>query len=336
MSFTLTQIENKKLWEEFLLAHSSQALFQSWLWGEVEKKVGHTVYRYGIYEGEKIIGIAQVFVVRARRGTFLHVRQGPVFARNSEQFWTEFMNLLMPLARQVGAWFIRVSPMIDQTNDNKELLKKLHFIPAPIHEVDAERCWVLDISVSEENLLMGMRKTTRYEVRRAQKMDVTVQKSVASRDLKYFYHLYAETSKRHGFVAHLSIKEEFEIFAKEDKAILFLGYSEKELVASAIILFYGGQAIYHHGASLPSKAPVSYLIQWEAILEAKKRGIKLYNFYGIAPEDKPNHPWRGITLFKKGFGGREINYIHAQDYAVSPLYVIPKLIEATRRRLRGY
>ena len=183
---------------------------------------------------------------------------------------------------------------------------------------------------------MGMRKTTRYEIRRAEKLDVKVIKSEDPKELKHFFTLYAATSERHGFVAHASIQEEFEVFVKEHKALLLVGSHEGQVIASTIMLFYGGQAIYHHGASVSSKTPVSYLVQWEAIKEAKKRGIKLYNFYGIAPDDMPNHPWRGITLFKKGFGGREINFVHAHDLPTSPWYIIPKTIDAYRKKMRGY
>ena len=336
MAMRLTPIEAKKTWEDFLLTHGPQALFQSWLWGEVQKKAGQKVLRYGFVDGTSLIGIAQIFVVRARRGTYLHLRHGPVWKEQKTGYWKQLLALLQPLAQKEHAWFIRISPLIENSQINQELFSSLGLHSAPIHEVDAERCWVLDINKTEEELLSGMRKTTRYEIRRGLKLGVDVQMTRDVDMLHKFYSLYEETSRRQGFVAHSSITEEFELFAKEDNALLFLGFDQQKLISGAIILFYGGQAIYHHGASIPSKIPVSYVVQWQSILEAKKRGIKLYNFYGIAPDDKPNHPWRGLTLFKKGFGGREINYIHAHDLPTSPLYIIPNVIESVRTKMRGY
>lgn len=332
----LQAIDRKKEWDEFLLSHSPQSLFQSWEWGEIEKKSSKHIQRYGIYEQKQLIGIAQILVVRAKRGTYIHIRQGPVLLSNSVPAWKACISLFFSIAKKEGALFIRISPMIEDNSENRGILKQSGFVWSPIHEVDAERCWVLDIHKSEEEILQGMRKTTRYEIRRALKMDIEVKSTTKDADLTHFSELYKETSKRHGFVSHGSIIEEFEYFASHNQAILLLGYFEQTLIASAIILFYGGQAIYHHGASRPSKIPVSYLLQWHAILEAKRRGISLYNFYGIAPEDKPNHPWNGLTLFKKGFGGYEKRYMHAHDYAVSPLYIVPKLIESIRTKLRGY
>ena len=37
--------------------------------------------------------------------------------------------------------------------------------------------------------------------------------------------------------------------------------------------FYMGQAIYHHGASVPSKIPAASAIQWAAIREAKETRV---------------------------------------------------------------
>lgn len=327
MNLYYSSVNSRDVWEEFLQHYARQSLFQSWLWGEVQKKSMETVHRFGLFDQKELVGIAQITVVRAKRGTFLHIRHGPVW--KSQNYWGEFVKLIIPLAKKEGAWFVRVSPQIDNSQSNRDLFSSMGFTPAAIHEVDSERCWVLDLDKSEDELLMGMRKTTRYEIRRAQKLGVTV---VKSSNINTFFELYDKTSERHNFVQHTGIREEWEVF----EANLYIAQYEKKPLASAIVLYYGNQAIYHHGASVPTKIPASYLLQWDAIREAKKRGIKLYNFYGIAPENKPNHPWRGITLFKKGFGGREINYLHAHDLPVSPLYIIPKSIEAIRRIMKGY
>jgi lipid II:glycine glycyltransferase (peptidoglycan interpeptide bridge formation enzyme) len=57
----------------------------------------------------------------------------------------------------------------------------------------------------------------------------------------------------------------------------------------------------------------SYLIQWEAILDAKIKGFKFYDFWGV--DEKK---WPGITRFKTGFGGKEVEYVGAWDYVFQP------------------
>ncbi|MFH2104837.1 MAG: peptidoglycan bridge formation glycyltransferase FemA/FemB family protein, partial [Parcubacteria group bacterium] len=62
-----------------------------------------------------------------------------------------------------------------------------------------------------------------------------------------------------------------------------------------------------------------HLLQWEAIKEAKKRDLQYYDFGGIAPADaNKNHPWSGITRFKRGFGGEEQNWVGALELAYRP------------------
>lgn len=326
----ISAIVSPQEWDSFVKQHSPTALFQSWAWGEVERRLGHTIWRWGWFEDSKLIAVAQIKKVSARRGTFLHVRHGPIVTR--QKYWKKIHEDLIDLARKEKAWFIRISPHVAYTT----VFQTLGFVSAPIHAMDAEHCWVLDLDKSEEEILADMRKTTRYEIRRAQKLGVRVHRSMNIKDLKAFHELYEETRRRHGFVGHAGIDEEFSIFAEGHALTLYTATFEKKLLAAAIILDWGNEAIYHHGASISSKIPASYLIQWEAIREAKKRGKKVYNFWGIAPENNANHPWRGITLFKKGFGGRQMEFMHAQDYPVSPLYVIPKTIESIRKRLKGY
>jgi len=297
---------DKKTWNAVIAKHAPYALFQSWEWGEVEKKMGHSVWRLTWPHG-----IAQVVKVPARRGTFLHIRHGPIGTINFED--------IKKLAKAERAWFIRVSPQQSGAPGSG-------FVPAPIHAMDAEDCWVLDLDKLEADLLTGMRKTTRYEIKHGT-AHVTKNK-----DIDAFINLYNETSKRHNFIEHKGIREEFETLDCD----LFLATHEKQLLAAAIIVYFGNEAIYHHGASVPNKVGASYLVQWEAIREAKRRGKTLYNFWGIAPDDNPSHPWQGLTAFKKGFGGREMRFMHAQDYPVSPWYVIPKTVESIRKRLKGY
>lgn len=329
-------VTEAKIWEDFWSTYAPQALFQSWLWGEVVKQQSIPIVRLGLYEGSKLVGIFQVVTMRARRGTYLHVRHGPIFATQKVEYWKCVLSHLKIFAIKERAWFCRISPQMDDSPANHRLLRSLGLVPSAVHEVDAERCLHLSLSQTEDELLSAMRKTTRYEIRRAEKMGVHVISSVDPADLDNFFDLYKETSKRQHFVAHSGIREEFEIYSRQEKVILLLGYHEKSLLSAAIILFSGNQAIYHHGASLNSKFPVNYAVQWEAIRTAKKRGYKFYNFWGVAPEENQSHPWRGHSLFKRGFGGIEAVQIHAQDYPVSPLYWLTRSIEWWQERSRGY
>ncbi|AVF26449.1 aminoacyltransferase FemX [Paenibacillus larvae subsp. larvae] len=53
----------------------------------------------------------------------------------------------------------------------------------------------------------------------------------------------------------------------------------------------------------------NYLIQWEMMKEAKKRGCTMYDFGGISGDLSPDNPLWGLYKFKKGFGGQFLEFI---------------------------
>lgn len=338
----IKEIKSKSQWDNFLNRKKMEnyPLFQSWNWGEVQKKIGFNILRLGMYDFEKneLIAVCQIIEIKARRGQYLHLRHGPVFLKFNSKYFDYFINEIKKIANERGASFIRVSPLIKKEEIEKNFFKKRKLIPSPIHNQDAETCWVLSIERKEEELLKEMRKTHRYLIRKAQNMNIKIIRTQKVSEIDKFLPLYKELSQKRGFVPHKGIKEEFEILEKDDQVVLFLAQYEKKIISGALIIFIGDLAIYHHSASLEEykNIPSSYLIQWEAIKEAKKRGKKLYNFWGIAPDNKPNHPWKGLTLFKSGFGGEKIEFIHAHDLPLNYKYYKTYFIELITKLRKGY
>lgn len=205
----------------------------------------------------------------------------------------------------------------------------------------AERTCVLDIQKDEESLLSGMGKNHRNLIRRCIREGVRIEKSKKIEDLEKFFELYKETADRHKFFKFSDdyVKQEFSEFAKQDEVMILNAYlPDGTLDASAVIMYYGSMAAYRHGASkgADKRLPSSYLLQWNAILEAKNRGLKYYNFWGIAPKNSPKHPFRGITHFKKGFGGDCTDLLHCQDFVLNKKYYINWIIESARKIKRGF
>jgi len=332
----ITTQTDKKKWEHVIDQYASDALFQRWDWGEVNIRQHNTCLRYTYVDGNTVVGQAQVVVVRAKRGNFLHVRHGPVLKTWNKRIFHVVMHHLKCVAVENHCVAVRISPRVEKTEAMIKLYASEKGIPAAIHAMDAEHAWILDITKDPDTLLAGMRKTTRYEIRKGEKSGVTVMSSSDVDSLAPFVSLYKETAKRQQFVPHTGIAEEFAVYASVGNALCITGYVDGKPYASAVILFSGGQAIYHHGASIPSSIPVSYVVQWHAIQEAKNRGMKEYNFWGIAPDTEPKHPWFGLSAFKKGFGGFELQTIHAYDFPVSWRYGILYLIEWVRKQQKGY
>lgn len=325
------EMREKGSWERFLIDSSpvEYPFFQGWNWGEVLAKLSTPIIRLGYYNGSNLIAVLQLVEVKAKRGHYMYLRHGPILSQNiktknqkdQEEILSFILEDVKRKAKQVGASFIRLS-RFPKSENTQRFFSHQGFIRSALQTSDAEVCWVLDITKTEEELLKEMRKSHRYLIKKSQTLGITITKTTMPAALEKFLPLYKKLSLRKHFVAHRGVYEEFETFAKDNEEVLFLAEYEEKIIAGALIAFVGNTAIYRHSASDDAfkHIPASYLIQWEAIKEAKKRGKQLYNFWGVAPENEPHHPWKNITLFKTGFGGAYKYYLPTLDLPLSFAY----------------
>lgn len=349
----LKEITNKNEWENFLLQCAEKTFLQSWNWGEFNEKMGSKIWRFGAYNKENLISVALVLKISARRGTFLFIPHGPVVtelipARDKKEILELILIHLSDIAREEKASFIRISPILSDNEENRNIFIDLGFRNAPMHASAYEATWKLDIYPSDEELLKNMRKTTRYLIKKtSENPDISIEKSADPKNVEIYQKLNKEVSKRQHFVPFSaeSIKNEFEIFKKRPgdpsgypEIVFLFGKCKDEIAAGAMIIFWSGIAFYHQAASLGkfAKFSIPYLLQWEAIKEAKNKGCLVYDFWGFTdPEKFPKHPWAGPALFKMGFGGYKKEYIKTQDFVISKKYWINYIIESMRKARRG-
>lgn len=298
---------------------SPHSFLQTDTWEEFNRVMGYQTWRI-----EGVLAIK----ITARRGAFLLVPHVSFFS-------SELYEKLVQLARSEHCAWIRICPLMADTPEHRAIFAKVGFRDAPT-QPHPKLSWILNTRPSEDELLKAMRKTTRYSIRKAED-DVEVVMSDRPEDIEIFWNLHLATVQRHHFTPFSKeyIKKEFEVFAKHDAARWFFGRVNGEMTSAAMVVFDPASGYYHHGASKAEHPTASYLVQWRAIQEAKHRGCVSYNFWGIAPEDQPNHPWVGLSKFKKGFGGHEEAYVPAQDYILAPKYWISYILETIRRRKRN-
>ncbi|MBM3257748.1 MAG: peptidoglycan bridge formation glycyltransferase FemA/FemB family protein [Candidatus Nealsonbacteria bacterium] len=337
------EIQDKRIWENFLLPFDDKTFLQSWNWGDFNMAMGNKVWRFGVYEEDELVGTALVSKVVAKRGTFLLVQHGPNVKDRSKNFKAliALLSELKKLGKDEGIAFIRLNPLWENSKENQNVFKKLGFKQAQMHASAYDATWKLNIDKPEQELLSGMRKTTRYLIRSAQNNpDIEVLRSNNPEDVQLYDKLNKEVARFQRFVPFSFdfAKKEFDAFLKDNEALLFFSKYKGEIVASALVVFWSGIAFYHQAALSPKyhKIPVAYLLQWEAIKEAKKRGCRLYDFWGfVDPKENPNHPWAGPTLFKMGFSGQRYQYLKTQDFPLSWRYWLVFLFEKLRKIKRS-
>ena len=348
MEFRLKEIKDKNIWEHFFSSIEEKTFLQSWNWANFNKKMGNNILRYGIYQNEELVATAFVLKVKARRGSFIFVPHGPNVKKIDFSFKKEIIRFLLEelkkIAKKENCVSVKIAPLWSRTKENTSIFQKLGFREAPTH-IHPDITWELDLSSNKEDLLLAMRKTTRYLIKKAVKdKNIQIIKSKNIKDVDGFNKIYQTTKNRHNFTPFSLdyLKNQFDSFVKDDQILILLAKYRDEIIASGIFIFWNDIGFYHHGASSLKypKIPASYLLMWRAIEEAKERDCKSFNFWGTAPilktgEYNKKHPWAGLTLFKTGFGGYGKRYVKTQDFVVSPRYWLSFVFEKTRKAIRG-
>ncbi|HEX8932012.1 MAG TPA: peptidoglycan bridge formation glycyltransferase FemA/FemB family protein, partial [Patescibacteria group bacterium] len=290
--YIIKQINNKEVWEEFLSSHPEANFLQSWYWGEFHKNLDKQIFYTGFFVGDKLLGAVLSIIEPAKRGKYLTIPGGPIIDWEDKKLVEKVFIEIKKIARKNNCVFVRVRPQLISTDTNKKRFRKLGFINAPMY-MHAELTSQLDLTRSTDEIMAAMRKTTRYEIRKAEKMGVKISTSTDEKLIKHFYELQLETAQRQKFVpfSYNYFAEQFKVFFVADKAMLYTATFEEKILAQAFIIFYNTEAVYHYAVSTEEgrQYPGAYLLQWEVIKEAKKRGMKRYNFWGVAPVESKDH-----------------------------------------------
>ena len=331
-------ITDKQQWDNFVTSHLEANFLHSWQWGEFHLSRRKLVVRRGVFDGEQLVGVYEGVVEDARRGRHMAVAGGPIVDWQNQPAVEEIFRDIKAQAEELGCVFVRVRPQLEKSADSLGLFAKLGLKPAPYY-LSVELAGVLDLTKSEEELLKGMRQRLRRALRKAEKNNITVETSTDPADIAEFYQIQLQTAKRHDFT-HFSedfLTKQFTAFTKDNSAVLYTARYNGEILAQNFMIFYGNEASYHYGVSteLGTKLSGAPLLHMQAMRDARDRGIKRYNFWGIVGENDTKHRFYGVSVFKRGFGVDELQYLPAHDLILQPAkYLVNWLVERVRRRAR--
>lgn len=308
---------------------------QSPAWGRTQAALGDEWLRYGVERDGEMLGVFQGFVITARRGRiclFPHLQLGEDMALYS---W--LMPQLQQVAREQRSDVLRVSPLLPPST--LPAWRAMGSRDSAVYQGNPERTFVVDITGTEEEILARCGKQTRYDIRRSQRPEKGLQYQQGNTPELFaqFWALHQQTATRNGFTPFPErfTLEELAQFGPE--ALLHIALYEGQPVAAALLLYDDHSVYYHQAASLPCPEPAPTGLIWQAVLEARRRGIGQCNLWGGCAETDTRHPWYGLTRFKMGFGPVVHEYLHAQDFPLSGRYwLLTRPVEWYRRWRRGY
>jgi len=270
-----------------------------------------------------------------------YVPKGPI-VQPSLDAWRQTLADLEAHARRSRALFIKIDPDVDADSDLGRALAALLRERGWVFSADQiqfRNTMLSDLTAGEEALLAGMKQKTRYNIRLAGRRGVIV---TPSDDFEAFYHLYALTSARDGFLIrprdyYLRVMTHLQ---GHGLGQLLLAWVEDKPVAGLFLFRFGPTAWYFYGASSNEgrRHMPTYLLQWEAMRWAMDQGCTTYDWWGAPNELDESDPMWGVYRFKQGFGGKFVRWIGAWDYAPRPgLYraytrAMPRVLDFMRRR----
>ena len=338
---TLKIITSKEVWNNFIFENEFNfySFLCSWEWSEIQIWLWKEVLRYGMYSDNILVWILPLIVNKAKRGTYLFAPHTPLIMKSLDFFeilaWVS--EELKTIWNKYSAWFIRINSTVENKLANKQLFEKLGFINAPMHE-HVEDTHTLNLELSEEELLLNIKKKDRYLINRAIKEGVEVVRWNTSEQIDILKQMHKDHSVK---VWYTPFSEKFidTLYEKFWENITTISTRYNDKVESILMTIrFGKTCVYYIASSdvVSHKFSPNYLCQWEAIKQAKADGCSTYNFWGVSPDDNPKHPIAWVTKFKRKFGGSDYSLLHAQDLVLSPKYYLNWILETFRRKKRGY
>lgn len=320
-------------WQEIIKNFPEANFLQSPAYGKMNELLGDKVIEEDF--GGK--GRALIIVRNAKRGRYLEIPCGPLLDYSNEELVTSAFKKIAEIAKKEKCVFVRVRPQLKNSPENLRILATLGLKKSPMH-LAAEHTVIIDLNKPEDELLANMRRQTRYEVRRAAKQGIIVEKNNDEAIFKEFRKVQAATAKRQGFVPPnlktlLAEKESF----GENIAIYVAKTSDGQPIAYGMIIKDGKEGDYYEAAStdLNRKMPGAYALLWQVMKDLKAEGYERFNLWGIAPAGQPNHRYAGVTTFKTGFGGEVVEYVPAHDMVISKMrYMADFAFETLRKKRR--
>ena len=193
----------------------------------------------------------------------------------------------------------------------------------------------LDLTRSQDELFANIRKNSRYEVRRAERLGVSVVPASSAAEIEEFLTLHASLAVRKGFSADAPADLRVSIrwlINDASRGALLLARSENRTYGGAVIGRAGKRCWYVWGAAdRHEHFNVGHILQWKALLWAKSHGCNEYDFGGYTPGATSGPAW-----FKAGFGGKVVTFVapHRRIFRRG-CYRAFNLVFQMRGRIRG-
>lgn len=300
-------------------------------WEKLQKDLGEETF----FVEEKDFTYLAI-LKKTKFGNYLYLPYGPVL--NTKTAYKKAFKSLQELSSQKSVIFIRIEP--ESPENAREWLKTPNILKST--DLNPAHTWVLDLSPEKTEIISGFSQGTRTRYNQFAKKGLTVEVTKDSEKIKELVRLQHQVAKDKGINAFSEayLKAELE----QPFASLYLVHytdpadNKDKIIAASLFFDYDGTRYYMQSASdyTYRKLPATVALLTTALFDAKEKGMKFFDFWGIAPDGAPkDHPWAGFTEFKKSFGGFPVEYCGTYDIILNKSkYRLYNLARKTNRFIR--
>ena len=326
MSIKLLTDQDQKIYDSVVI-HP----VQTWDWGEFQKSQGHTIFRFGVFDSKDKIKTA--FTVSFHKIPKTKYSIGTIL--RGPNITEEILKTVRKIAQDQNAIFVKFEPDVSKTEasmifPNLVVSPKVAFYP---------HTFKVDLTKTEEELLVNMHPKTRYNVRVANRYGVEVKEVTNDKGFEIYLKLLFDTTKRQGFYLHTKKYHQdlWQILKKTNTPHIMLAYYQGKVLSAFMLFNIKDQLFYPYGASLDIHREVMAptLLMWESIKLGQKLKCKTFDMWGcLGPDAKEGENGFGFHRFKQGFNGQPFEYVGTYDYVINPtLYKLYNSIDKLRWRL---
>lgn len=299
--------QNKLEWDDYILENGGHPL-QLWGWGDVKTTNGWQAYRlFGRNEDHEVIGAVQVLIKKLPwpLKSISYVPRGPVVGDNNRG---EFLSDLAVFIKKTHK---SVALSIEPDQESFELIDG--WIKSENRILPAETI-ILDLNLSESDLLSKMAKKTRQYIRKSASEGIEIKKVRTHHELTACLDIYKETSKRANFKLHKD-QYYYDIFDKMGEySSIFAAYLDGKPIAFLWIVISADTAFELYGGmnGYGQELRANYALKWHVIRKCKEWELSRYDFGGLIEG--------GVSTFKMGWTDQETNLAGTFDKPLSSYY----------------
>lgn len=339
-SLTVTPCTDRAVWDATVKELGGHPL-QLWGWGDLKSAHRWSAERVLITDASAVVVGACQLLTRALPGPlggFVYAPRGPVLARSVQDpdhpvaspTPAEVANAVADYVRG-SRRVVAVSIEPDENAGEFRLGDGWRETKTPVLPA---RTLILDLRLSEDDLIRDMSKKHRQYVRKSGREEsLEIRAVTTAAQLDECLDVYRETSERADFGLHEDSYYHDAFSMLGDDAPVWASYVDGKPVAFLFLAKSSRTAFELYGGmnDVGQRLRANYALKWHAICEMKKLGIERYDFGGLIND--------GVTTFKKGWASHENLLAGSWDrpgpgYAIwtEGLPLVKKAVRSLRRR----